>query len=59
MDAFKFFLNEQPKVTMQQIEETVRFNMNVLYDGNADEQMVRDMIKSVAANLNVHDNEGL
>jgi hypothetical protein len=59
MDAFKFFLNEQPKVTMQQIEETVRFNMSVLYDGNADEQEIRDMIKSVATNLNVYDNEGL
>jgi hypothetical protein len=33
--------------------------MNVLYDGNADEQEIRDMIKSVAANLNVHDNEGV
>jgi hypothetical protein len=59
MDAFKFFLNEQPKVTMQQIEETVRFNMSVLYDGDADEQEIKDMIKSVAANLNVYDNEGL
>ncbi len=59
METFKFFLNEQPKVTMQQIEETVRTNMNILYDGHADEQMIRNMIKLIAANLNVHENEGL
>lgn len=57
METFKFLLNEQPKVTIEQIEETVRFNMNILYDGHADNQQIKDMISMVAANLNVHVNE--
>lgn len=58
MIEFRFLQenNDKLRITYERIVETVNFNMNVLYDGNATQQQIDDMILEVCHQLGVNPN---
>ena len=58
MIEFRFLQenNDKLRITYERIVETVNFNMNVLYDGNATQQQIDDMILEVCRQLGVNPN---
>jgi hypothetical protein len=58
MIEFRFLQenNDKLRISYERIVETVNFNMNVLYDGNATQQQIDDMILEVCRQLDVNPN---